>query len=339
MPCRRSQVRSSKPFDGPRGSRTTASRLTRAPWGGARPSGSSSWTSSSTRRVPKRLTRAKMRCWNIPTRGSAVTTADTRAARSTSASSGLRSSASSRALPHHQPAAATRSAPTASVRRARRRREDEQPRGTSHQLAPALEAHEIGQTEPGHRSRGDDVGRKHSSHGTTSPCSSEIRAGPMPGIASSPSTERERAVLLPVGDDLLGGHRADSGQRVELLGGGRAERDRAAPLRPRHLPRRQAAPRAGTSTCSPSETSAARLTPLRSARRVSPPARAIASATRAPFGRRTRPGLRTAPATSTTSAGGEEPAEAAAEPGAGAAAAGTIGATRTASGALPPVAT
>jgi len=39
--------RSSKPFDGPRGKRTTARRLTREPWGGARPRGSSSWTRSS----------------------------------------------------------------------------------------------------------------------------------------------------------------------------------------------------------------------------------------------------------------------------------------------------
>ena len=45
-PCRRSQVRSSKPRFGPRGALTTARRLRRAPCGGARPSGSSSSTRS-----------------------------------------------------------------------------------------------------------------------------------------------------------------------------------------------------------------------------------------------------------------------------------------------------
>ncbi len=189
MPCRRSQVRSSKPLALPRGSRTTASRLTRAPCGGARPSGSSSCTGSSTRRVPKRFTRAKTRCSNIPTRGSAVTTAETRAARSD-----VR--AERTAVERIEPRAAPPPAcgrheerPEGERRRPGRRREHEQPRERKPPARSHLEPHEIGEAEPGHRGGSDDVCREHVLHGTTSPCNSEIRAGPMPGIASSPSTE------------------------------------------------------------------------------------------------------------------------------------------------------
>src|SRR5207237_9643731 len=64
------------------------------------------------------------------------------------------------------------------------------------------------------------------------------------------------------------------------------------------------APRRGTTTCSPSETSAARFTSERSALRVEPPARATASATRAPWASRYRPGRCTAPTTSTTTRAG-----------------------------------
>src|SRR5581483_3771566 len=60
----------------------------------------------------------------------------------------------------------------------------------------------------------------------------------------------------------------------------------------------------GTTTCSPSASGAARLTPSIAAFALAPPAFATASATREPCGSRYRPGTRTAPATSTTSAGG-----------------------------------
>src|SRR5262245_6417563 len=61
-----------------------------------------------------------------------------------------------------------------------------------------------------------------------------------------------------------------------------------------------AAPRTGTTTCCPSASGAARFTPIRAARRVTPPAAATASATRDPVETLYRPGLRTAPTTSTT---------------------------------------
>src|SRR5690349_22587920 len=83
------------------------------------------------------------------------------------------------------------------------------------------------------------------------------------------------------------------------------------------------APRGATSTCWPSASGAARLTALRSARRVSPPARATASATRAPRGSRYRPGRATAPATSTTISRGVVGA------------AGRIGATRSGAAVAP----
>ena len=59
-PCRRSQVRSSKPFAGSRGSRTSASTSMSAPCGGARPSGNSSWTRSSTGAPSKRADAARL---------------------------------------------------------------------------------------------------------------------------------------------------------------------------------------------------------------------------------------------------------------------------------------
>src|SRR5919204_3461979 len=60
-----------------------------------------------------------------------------------------------------------------------------------------------------------------------------------------------------------------------------------------------AAPRRGTTTCSPSASGAATFTSSSCALRVGPPARATASAIRAPRGSRYSPGRRTAPTTST----------------------------------------
>ena len=58
-----------------------------------------------------------------------------------------------------------------------------------------------------------------------------------------------------------------------------------------------AAPLSGTTICWPSEIGAARLTAASSALAVGPPATSSASVTRAPAGRRTTPGERTAPHT------------------------------------------
>src|SRR3954454_14149054 len=61
-----------------------------------------------------------------------------------------------------------------------------------------------------------------------------------------------------------------------------------------------AAPGSPTAICWPSATTAARLTEAGSASGSSPPAASMASATRAPEGRVTRPGLATSPTTDTT---------------------------------------
>ena len=47
----------------------------------------------------------------------------------------------------------------------------------------------VGQGKPRHRGAHEQVCGQQPAHGTTSPCRSAIRAGPMPGIASSPSTD------------------------------------------------------------------------------------------------------------------------------------------------------
>ena len=97
----------------------------------------------------------------------------------------------------------------------------------------------------------------------------------------------EAAVLLAVLEDLLGGGGADAVERVELLERGRVEVDRAGGRR-RAAGRRRgragaaaaARPRVGTRIWRPSSSLAARLSWLRSARRVGPPARRRASSTR-----------------------------------------------------------
>ena len=94
----------------PGGRRTTARTLTRAPCGGARPSGKSSSTRSSSGLPSNRRARPGSRCPNSPTRGSPVTSTSARAERSTSTRSGLRSSWSRRTPPHHHPAPAASSA-------------------------------------------------------------------------------------------------------------------------------------------------------------------------------------------------------------------------------------
>ena len=110
-----------------------------------------------------------------------------------------------------------------------------------------------------------------------------------PGDLAELLDRPEAAALLAGVEDLLRGDGADPGERVELLERRGVEVERL-PLgagarrgrRPRRRPRRPPARRRGTSIWRPSSTSAARLRPPRSARRVAPPARATASSTRAP---------------------------------------------------------
>ena len=95
---------------------------------------------------------------------------------------------------------------------------------------------------------------------------------------------REGTVLRPVVEDLLAGTgptpgRPSSCSSVAVL---RCTGPCAAPAAPAAPATAPAAPRRGTTTCSPSATGAARLTAARSAFRVAPPARASASAMRAP---------------------------------------------------------
>ena len=106
-PWRRSQVRSSKPFCGPRGRRISPTRSRTAPCGGDRPAGSLSRTGSRTDSSPKRRIRAGTRRSKGERRAGPVTTTRARSAVPTLAESGLRSRASNRALPHHQPARAS----------------------------------------------------------------------------------------------------------------------------------------------------------------------------------------------------------------------------------------
>ena len=109
-PRRASQPRSSKPSSGPRGAAMVARSSSTAPCGGERPSGSSSSTRSRSRRSSKRRTSAGSRSANVDRRTGPVTTAVTAAERPISGRSTLASRASSRALPHHQPASASASA-------------------------------------------------------------------------------------------------------------------------------------------------------------------------------------------------------------------------------------
>ena len=106
-PWRRSQVRSSKPFCGPRGRRISPTRSRSAPCGGDRPAGSRSRTGSRIDSSPKRRIWPGTRRSKGERRAGPVTTTSARSAVPTLDESGLRSRASNRALPHHQPPSAS----------------------------------------------------------------------------------------------------------------------------------------------------------------------------------------------------------------------------------------
>lgn len=132
----------------------------------------------------------------------------------------------------------------------------------------------------------------------------------------------EPSVLGAVVDDVLGQHRSDARQCVELLCGSGVEPDRprsrgpGSGPRPGRTRRTRGTPEpippgaAGTptTTCSPSASSRARLIPVGSTPGRIPPAARNASATLDPAGSRWIPGLRTFPLTSTTIPAPDAPA-------------------------------
>ena len=170
---------------------STGSRST-DPWGGERPTGSWSRTGSRTSRPAKRSTRAGRRIAYCVRRAGPVTTTRATAARPISAVSGLRSIASIRSEPHHQPPSASPSASSANRARGACRRHDggeDRQRRDGERPAPVS----IGGRDPRAEARQQQVGnveREPPDHGTTSSRSSSIVAGPIPGTASSSSTER-----------------------------------------------------------------------------------------------------------------------------------------------------
>ena len=91
-------------------------------------------------------------------------------------------------LPHHQAPAsvnAARSATAPSRRREHRRTED----ASNGDQGRVVHANRVARREPNRAGGNDRVCRQDGLHGTTSPRRSAMRAGPMPGIASSWSTE------------------------------------------------------------------------------------------------------------------------------------------------------
>ena len=218
-------------------SRASSSRI--APWGGERPTGSSSRTGSPTASAPNRRPAqgrasrtgaAACRAGDDDRAGARSPTCDTRTPES---------SASSRADPHHQPAtsraSATRAIRSADPRQAQRRprpRPRERPPGPTSSTAPRSTPRDQGRPRPRGRTGTRTGGGV---HGTTSPRSCSTRVGPIPGTSSSSSTERN-ARGSPVIEDLRRRRRADAGKRVELLGGRRAELNRSC----RHAGHREA---------------------------------------------------------------------------------------------------
>src|SRR5581483_4848783 len=193
------------------------------------------------------------------------------------------------------------------------------------------QAHDVRERQPDNGGAGHDVRGQDAAHGMSSPFHSASRAGPMPGIASSSSIERKApcccryatifcAVVGPTPGSASSCSAVAAFSEIGADGvvdpSGTSPDDGADAV-------------VGTSTCSPSDTGAARSSPAWSAFAVSPPARATASATRAPCSRWIRPGSRTAPSTSTTTeavTAGRTGAAAGAAERAGAAAGAAVGA-------------
>ncbi len=186
-PWRRSQVRSSKPFDGPRGARRTPSSESSAPCGGARPSGSSSSTGSRGRSAPQRRTSARMRSSKAPLRGGSSTWTSARSAVPMRGASTLRSIRRGARCPSPSRRGRARPRRRRAARGARRRR-GEGRRGGGEQGGGTTDARRRRGREPGAERAGEEVRQPKRHGGITSPFSSAIRDGPMPGTASSSAT-------------------------------------------------------------------------------------------------------------------------------------------------------
>ena len=157
---------------------------------------------------------------------------------------------SRRTLPHQRPArasAAARSGAAGSPRRgtaasAERAGRDREsclgPRGGGGRARGPRRARRRGGAAA-ERSRGASA-RAHGArpHRSTSGRSCSRRAGPMPGTASSSSTDRNAPFAVAVVEDLLRGHRPDSRELVELLECRRVQMDlaRRRPPRPEAPP-------------------------------------------------------------------------------------------------------
>jgi hypothetical protein len=113
MPRRRRNVRSSKPSLAPRGCRSSTGVSMRAPWGGPRPSGSSSRTDSRSVSERNERIRAGTRRRYGVRRAGPVISSSPRPVSPMRGSRTLRSRASSRTLPHQRPAAPSARARTA----------------------------------------------------------------------------------------------------------------------------------------------------------------------------------------------------------------------------------
>ena len=167
----------------------TSSRT--APCGGARPSGSSRRAGSSNSARSKRLTRTGTRTANFPARAGPVTSTWASPASPMRAASALWSSSFSRIEPHHTPTSASPSASAASRRAPARNGAHRTASAATTAAAPPTRTTSARprptQSEPGEQVRGPDRLRAH--HRSTNSFSCSRRAGPIPGTASSSSTD------------------------------------------------------------------------------------------------------------------------------------------------------
>ena len=189
MPWRRSQSRSSKPCEGPRGARTTASALMIAPCGGARPSGRSSCDRLVDGSPSKR---PRLGSDSLLERSDARLAGDDdeEASGSADLARGARCDRAHRAARCPTPSASTRTtAPAAAGAGRSTHRDDECDGGRERERDAWPDPHDVREREARDSRSCDDVRRQDPTHGTTSPLRSAMRAGPIPGIASSASTD------------------------------------------------------------------------------------------------------------------------------------------------------
>ena len=175
----------------PRGARMTASALMIAPCGGARPSGRSSCDPLVERRPSKRFARGRLPLRRRARRGLAGRDG-LEAARAADLGPAGRCGRARRAATLPQPHPST----SASRPAATQRRLPPDESATTAAAEPPSECRCDSEpnrvrrsARPSDGAADDDVRGQDPAHGTASPFRSAIRAGPMPGIASSASTE------------------------------------------------------------------------------------------------------------------------------------------------------